>query len=298
MIGAWQMRAWRGRKSMPYIKVGEENSGSIDLYYEDHGAGRPVVLIHGWPLSGASWERQTWPLVDAGYRVITYDRRGFGNSARTGVGYEYDILADDLNAVLSRLDLHDVALVGFSMGGGEVARYLSRHGDERICSATFISAIPPYLLKTTDNPDGVDGSVFDGILAGLAGDRPGFLTGFLANFYNVDVLGGKLISEDFVRSSWNVAISASSRATSECVRAWLTDFRADMAQIKVPTLFVHGDSDRIVPLEVSARRAQPMVAGSKLHVIKDAPHGLIWTHAPELNEQLFTFLKETARVPA
>ena len=171
---------------MPYLNVGRENSGTIELYYEDHGSGRPVVLIHGWPLSGRSWEKQTSALLEAGYRVVTYDRRGFGESSKPTFGYEYDTLAGDLHALLTHLDLRDATLVGFSMGGGEVARYVAQHGSERVTKAAFIAAIPPFLLKTADNPEGVDGPVFDGIKKGLAADRPAFLAGFLKNFYNAD----------------------------------------------------------------------------------------------------------------
>ena len=195
--------------SMPRITVGQENSGSIELYFEDHGSGRPVVLIHGWPLSGRSWEKQTTALLEAGYRVVTYDRRGFGESSKPTSGYEYDTLAGDLHALLTHLDLRDAALVGFSMGGGEVARYVAQHGSERVKKAAFIAAIPPFLLKTADNPEGVDGPVFDGIKKGLAADRPAFLAGFLKNFYNADALGGKRVSDELIRLSWTIASGAS-----------------------------------------------------------------------------------------
>ncbi len=275
---------------MPYVAVGRENSGDVELYYEDHGSGRPVVLIHGWPLSGRSWEKQTAALLEAGYRVVTYDRRGFGESSKPTFGYEYDTLAADLHALLTDLDLRDATLVGFSMGGGEVARYVAKHGTERVGKAAFVAAIPPFLLKTTDNPEGVDGPVFDGIRKGLAADRPAFLAGFLRNFYNVDVLGGKRVSDELVRLSWNIASGASPAGTLACVSAWLTDFRKDLAKFDLPTLVVHGDADRIVPLEVSGRRTHAAVQGSKLVVLKDAPHGLNWTHAEELHRALIEFL--------
>lgn len=275
---------------MPYVTVGKENSGNIDLYYEDHGAGKPVILVHGWPLSGRSWEKQVPALLDAGYRVITYDRRGFGESSKPTFGYDYDTFAADLHALVTRLDLRDAALVGFSMGGGEVARYLGTHGSERVRKAGFLGAIPPFLLKTPDNPSGVDGAVFDGIKKGLAADRPAFLSAFFQNFYNVDVLGGKRVSDDLVRLSWSIAIGASPRGTLECVSAWLTDFRRDLAKIDVPTLVVHGDADRIVPLDATGRLTHEAVAGSELVVVKDAPHGLTWTHAEELNRALLDFL--------
>jgi non-heme chloroperoxidase len=275
---------------MPYVAVGRENSGDVELYYEDHGSGKPVVLIHGWPLSGRSWEKQTAALLEAGYRVVTYDRRGFGESSKPTFGYEYDTLAADLHALLTDLDLRDAALVGFSMGGGEVARYVAKHGTERVTKAAFVAAIPPFLLKTADNPEGVDEPVFDGIQKGLAADRPAFLAGFLRNFYNVDVLGGKRVSDELVRLSWNIASGASPAGTLACVSAWLTDFRKDLSKFDLPTLVVHGDADRIVPLEVSGRRTHAAVKGSKLVVLKDAPHGLNWTHAEELNRALIDFL--------
>lgn len=276
---------------MPYINVGQENSGNIDLYYEDHGTGKPVVLIHGYPLSGASWEKQTAVLLAAGYRVITYDRRGFGKSSQPTIGYNYDTFADDLHKVVTKLDLRDFALVGFSMGGGEVARYLGTYGSERVTKAVFMAAVPPFLLKTPDNPTGVDGSVFDGIKKGIAADRPAFLSAFLANFYNVDVLGGKRISDQVVQHSWNVAVGASPKGTLDCVTAWYTDFRKDLQRIDVPTLVIHGDSDRILPIEVTGKLTQKAIKGSRLLVVEGGPHGLNWTHADKVNPELVGFLK-------
>jgi non-heme chloroperoxidase len=275
---------------MPYINVGKENSGPIDLYYEDHSTGKPVVLIHGWPLSGGSWEKQVPALARAGYRVITYDRRGFGESSKPWSGYDYDTLAEDLHKVVMKLDLRDVALVGFSMGGGEVARYLGAYGTERVSKAAFIAAIPPFLLKTPDNPDGVDGSVFDGIRKGITTDRPAFLSKFLSDFYNVDILGGELVSDQVVQLSWNIAAGASPKGTLDCVSAWLTDFRKELSRADVPTLVVHGDADRILPLAVTGKRTHEAVKGSHLVVIKGGPHGLNWTHAEELNRALVEFL--------
>jgi non-heme chloroperoxidase len=274
-----------------YLNVGQENSTAIELYYEDHGSGKPVVLIHGWPLSGASWEKQVAALLASGHRVITYDRRGFGKSSQPATGYDYDTFAEDLNKVVTALDLHDFALVGFSMGGGEVARYIGRHGTDRVSKAVFMGAVPPYLLKTPDNPKGVDISVFDGIKKGIAADRPAFLTQFLHNFYNVDVLGGKLISDEVVRLSWNIAVGASPKGTLDCVTTWYTDFRKDLPCIDVPTLVMHGDSDRIVPIEVSGRLTHQAVKNSRLVVIKDGPHGFTWTHADQTNAELVSFLK-------
>jgi non-heme chloroperoxidase len=274
-----------------YINVGQENSTPIELYYEDHGSGKPVVLIHGWPLSGASWEKQVAALLATGHRVITYDRRGFGKSSQPAAGYEYDTFAEDLHKLVTALDLHDFALVGFSMGGGEVARYIGRHGTERVNKAVFIAAVPPFLLKTSDNPNGVDGSVFDGIKQGIAADRPAFLAQFLVNFYNVDLLGGKLISDEVVRLSWNIAVGASPKGTLDCVTAWYTDFRKDLARVDVPTLVIHGDADRIVPIEVSGIPTQKAIKGSRLVTVKGGPHGINWTHADQVNAELVSFLQ-------
>jgi pimeloyl-ACP methyl ester carboxylesterase len=281
---------------MPHVTVGKENSGPIDLHYEDYGSGRPVVLLHGWPLSGASWEKQVRPLVASGHRVITYDRRGFGQSSQPWAGYDFDTLAADLHQLLLKLDLKDVALVGFSMGGGEIARYVVKYGTERVSRLAFIAAIPPYLLKAKDNPDGVDLAVFDGIRKSLAADRPAFLATFLANFFNVDVLGGKRISDEAVRANWQVGVGASAKGSYDCVATWYTDFRADLARIALPTLVVHGDEDRIVPVAVSGRRIHAAIAGSRYVELKGAPHGLNWTHAEELNAALLEFLAVPAGV--
>lgn len=275
---------------MPYVNVGQENSGSIDLYYEDHGTGAPVVLIHGWPLSGRSWEKQVAALLDSGHRVITYDRRGFGESSRPMVGYDYNTFAKDLHILLTKLGLRDAALIGFSMGGGEVARYIGTYGTGLVNKVAFVAAIPPFLLKTADNPAGVESSVFDGIKAGIATDRLAFLTSFFANFYNVDILGGKRISSEAVQFSWNIAAGASPKATLECVSAWLTDFRADIEKIGVPALVIHGDADRIVPIDASGRRTHELIKGSRLVVIEGGPHGLNWTHADQVNRELVDFL--------
>lgn len=275
---------------MQYISVGKENSGSIDLYYEDYGTGMPVVLIHGWPLSGASWEKQVRVLLEAGYRVIAYDRRGFGNSSKPASGYEYDTLAEDLRKLMIKLDLHDTTLVGFSMGGGEVARYFGKYGNDRVSKAVFMSAIPPFLLKGPGNPEGMDGSIFEDIKNALTADRPAFLSKFLSNFYNVDILEGKLVSDEVVRLSWNIAASASAKGTLDCVSAWLEDFQNDLKRIDVPTLVIHGDADRILPIAATGKRTHEAVKGSKLVVVKDAPHGLNWTHAEKVNSSLLTFL--------
>ncbi|NEB92028.1 alpha/beta fold hydrolase [Streptomyces bauhiniae] len=275
---------------MPFIKVAEGNSAPVELYYEDHGSGQPVVLIHGWPLNGASWERQTAALLAAGYRVITYDRRGFGRSDRPAEGYDYDTFASDLNEVLLKLDLRGVALVGFSMGSGEVTRYLGTYGSERVSKAAVIGVVPPFLLKTDDNPAGVDAGVFERIEQAIVADRFAFMEDFLADFYNVDVLGGDRVSEQAVRASWNIAASASAQATLECVQAWLTDFRADLPRIDVPTLIIHGDADRTLPIDSTALPLAKAISGAELHVVPGGPHGLIWTHAAEVNAALLAFL--------
>ena len=280
---------------MPYINVGQENSGKINLYYEDHGTGKPVVLVHGWPLSVRSWEKQVPALLDAGHRVITYDRRGFGDSSRPTSGYDYDTFAQDLHKLVTELDLRDIALVGFSMGGGEVARYLGRYGTERVSKAVFISSIPPYLLKTRDNPDGVASDVFEGIKKEIAADRPAFLSKFLSDFYNVDTLGKSLISPEAVQLSWNIAAGASPVGTLECVSAWLTDFREELKNIRVPTLVIHGDADRILPISATGRRTAELVKGSKLAVVQGGPHGITWTHAAKVNQELLSFLGQSVR---
>jgi non-heme chloroperoxidase len=277
---------------MPYLTVGKENSGDIELYYEDHGSGQPVVLIHGYPLSGASWEKQVPVLLDAGYRVITYDRRGFGKSSQPTTGYNYDTFAEDLHALLNQLKLRDVVLAGFSMGGGEVARYLGKYGSKGVSKAVIIAGVPPYLLKTADNLEGVDGSVFDGIRKAVAADRYAFFTGFFQNFYNTDVFLGKRVSEQVVQASWNIAVGASATASLACVPTWHEDFRADLKRIDVPTLVMQGDGDRILPIAATGLRAAKLIKGARLLVVKDGPHCITWTHADEVNSGLLSFLGE------
>ena len=283
---------------MPHLTVGHENSGNIDLYYEDHGSGKSVVLIHGWPLSGASWEKQIAALLEAGHRVITYDRRGFGRSSQPSTGYDYDTFAEDLHKLVTKLDLRDFALVGFSMGGGEVARYLGTYGSGRAVKAVFIASVPPFLLKTADNPEGVDGSVFEGIKKAIIADRPAFLSAFLANFYNVDVLGGTRISDQVVQANWNVAVGASAKGTLDCVSAWVSDFRNDLPRINLPTLVIHGDSDRILPIAATGIRTHKAVNGARLVVVEGGPHGLTWTHAEKVNRELLAFLGERRSIGA
>jgi non-heme chloroperoxidase len=276
---------------MPYITVGKENSGSIELYYEDHGSGQPVVLIHGYPLNGRSWERQERALLAAGYRVIAYDRRGFGLSSQPTIGYDYDTFAADLNALLEQLALEDVVLVGFSMGTGEVTRYLGRYGSARVRKAALLGAIPPFLLKTDDNPEGVDGQVFEGIKAAIVKDRYAYFKDFFDNFYNVDVLGPSRISEQALQASFNVAVGSSPYATYACVDTWLTDFRGDLPKIDVPTLVLHGTADRILPFSTTAERLPGLIADVRLVKVEGGPHNIGWTHPDEVNDALLEFLE-------
>ena len=276
---------------MAMITVGKENSTSIELYYEDHGSGSPVVLIHGWPLSGASWEKQTAALLAAGHRVITYDRRGFGRSSKTGVGYTYDTFAADLDKLLKKLDLKKVSLVGFSMGSGEVTRYIGKYGAKRVRKAVLIGTLGPYLVKASDNPEGVDRSVFEDIKAKIRGDRPAFLMEFLRNFYNYDVTGGKLVSERVLEDNWNVAVGASAIGTVACVDCWIEDFRKNVQKNTVPTLILHGDADRILPPDATSRRQAKMIKNIKYVELPGGPHGVLWTHADRINEELVSYLK-------
>jgi non-heme chloroperoxidase len=275
---------------MSYIDVAKENSTSIHLYYEDHGSGQPVVLIHGYPLNCASWEKQVPALLKAGYRVIAYDRRGFGKSSQPATGYNYDTFAEDLHKLVQHLKLRDFALVGFSMGGGEVARYIGKYGSKGVSKAVIIGGVPPYLLKTADNPEGVDGAVFEGIEKAVSADRYAFFTEFFKNFYNTDMYLGKRVSEQAVQASWNVASIASGIASLACVPTWHEDFRQDLEKINVPTLVVHGDADRIVPFPAAGQRTAKLVKGAELVVIKDGPHNVAWTHADQLNTALLNFL--------
>lgn len=277
---------------MPHVKAGQENNQDIQLFFEDHGQGQPVVLIHGFPLNGRSWERQENALLDAGYRVITYDRRGFGQSSQPSSGYDYDTFTDDLDHLMTHLNLQDAILVGFSMGTGEVTRYLARYGTERVSKAILIGPIPPFLLKTDDNPEGVDQSVFEGIKAAIRQDRPKYLTEFFKNFYNADVLLGSRVSQEAMQMSWNVAARASARATLACVDTWLTDFREDVKANTIPTLIIHGDSDRILPIASTADRLKDLIPGSEYVVIKDGPHNIPWTHAEQVIQAMLAFMQK------
>lgn len=275
---------------MPYITVGKENSGNIDLYYEDHGSGKPIVLIHGYPLNGASWEKQLTPLLAAGHRVVTYDRRGFGKSSQPTSGYDFDTFTEDLHKIIVQLELKEFTLAGFSMGCGEVARYFGKYGSKGVSKAIFISGIPPFLLKTADNPEGVDKSVFEGIEKGIVKDRFAFFGDFFKNFYNTDVLMPKRVSEQVVQSSWNVAAGSSATASLACVATWLEDFRKDLTKVDVPTLVMHGDADRILPISATGLRTAKLIQGARQVVIKDGPHCITWTHAEEVNRELVSFL--------
>lgn len=277
---------------MPTVTVGVENGSPIELYYEDHGDGKPVVLSHGWPLSGRSWENQIGALIDNGRRVITYDRRGFGNSSQPWTGYDYDTFAGDLDTLLNQLDLREATLVGFSMGGGEIVRYLSLFGAGRAEKAVLAAAVPPYLYKNDDNPDGgLDDNTIAQFQNGVREDRIAFLKEFTTNFFAAD--GKLLVSEDQRAYAQTIAEFASPKGTLDCINAFArTDFRADLAKITLPSLVIHGDSDAIVPLEVSGKRSAEALANSKLVVVKGGPHAINATHADEFNQALFEFLAD------
>lgn len=278
---------------MGTITVGTENSTPIELYYEDHGSGQPVVLIHGYPLNGHSWERQTRELLAAGYRVITYDRRGFGGSSKVHAGYDYDTFAADLNTVLETLDLTDVVLVGFSMGTGELARYVGTYGHKRIAKLAFLASLEPFLVQRDDNPEGVPQEVFDGISEAARGDRYAWYTQFFSDFYNLDENLGTRISQEVVTGSWNVATASAPVAAYAVVPTWIEDFRSDVDAVREsgkPTLILHGTADNILPIDATARRFSKLVPDAQYVEIEGAPHGLLWTHADEVNEALAAFL--------
>ena len=276
---------------MAYITAGEENSTPVELYYEDHGAGRPVVLVHGFPLSGRAWERQERALIAAGHRVITYDRRGFGKSARPAAGYDYDTFAADLDKLVTALDLREFDIAGHSMGGGEIARYLGTYGTDRVRRAVIISGIPPYLLKTDQTPQGVPQEVFDQIAGALATDRFAYFTEWNKNFFNTDQNLGTRISAEVVQDAWNTAVSASPAGTVASVATWPTDFRDDLPKIDIPVLVMHGTADRILPIEACGPRTHELIKGSDFVAIDGADHGLCWTHAEEVNAHLVPFLR-------
>jgi non-heme chloroperoxidase len=275
---------------MPYVSVGEENSGSIDLYYEDHGSGEPVVLIHGYPLSGRAWDKQLPVLLDAGRRVIIYDRRGFGKSSQPASGYDYDTFANDLAALMDRLELKDAVIVGHSMGTGEVTRYLGAHGSARVAKGVLVSPIPPFLLQADDNPEGIPASLFEGFVKEAEADTPAWMKGFLDNFYNFDQLRGKLVSDQAWQSSFDLAIAMSAIAAVACISTWETDFRADLAKIDVPMLVIQGDADRVLPYEKTGKRLPGLIKDMELVTIDGGPHAIAWTHASQVNDALLKFL--------
>jgi non-heme chloroperoxidase len=276
---------------MPFVTVGSENSADTEIYYEDHGAGQPVVLIHGYPLSGRGWDKQVPALLDAGYRVITYDRRGFGHSSQPAAGYDYDTFAADLNTLLEHLDLHDAVLVGHSMGTGEVTRYLGRYGSARAAKGVLVAPIPPYLLQAGDNPDGVPQSLFDGFAQAARADTPAWMKGFLDNFYNVNTLRGTLVSDQALAASWNLAVTASATAAVACIGTWTTDFRDDLPKIDVPILVIQGDADQVLPLDKTGKRLPGLINDVQLVVVQGGPHAIPWTHADQVNTALLDFLR-------
>jgi pimeloyl-ACP methyl ester carboxylesterase len=275
---------------MPYVNVGEENSGSIELYYEDHGSGPPVVLIHGYPLSGRAWDKQLPVLLDAGRRVITYDRRGFGKSSQPASGYDYDTFASDLAALMDTLDLKDAVLVGHSMGTGEVTRYLGTHGSARVAKGVLVSPIPPFLLQADDNPEGLPESLFDGFVKEAGADTPAWMKGFLDNFYNIDQLRGTLVSDQAYQASFDLAIAMSAIAAVACIPTWETDFRADLAKIDVPILIIDGDADRVLPYEKTGKRLPGLIKDMQLVTVEGGPHAIAWTHASQVNDALLRFV--------
>jgi non-heme chloroperoxidase len=281
---------------MGTIEVGVENSAPIELYYEDHGTGPAVVLLHGWPVDSRSWEPQLHPLLAAGYRVITYDRRGFGRSSRPTTGYDFNTLADDLEAVLTHLDLHDTTLIGFSLGTGELARYIGTRGTERLRSCVFIESLAPSFVKSDQNPKGVDAAAVAAVQQAILDDRPAWLTGLLSDFLNLDEYRGTRVSDEIVRNLWNAGAEASPYATWACVPDWLDDYSEDIKRIDIPTLILHGTADRILSIEGQARRLHAALPDSQLVEIDGGPHVMCVTHTDEVNQALFAFLKQP--VPA
>jgi non-heme chloroperoxidase len=276
---------------MPTVTVGRENSADIEIHYEDHGAGQPVVLIHGYALSGRAWDKQVPALLGAGYRVITYDRRGLGQSSQPTIGYDFDTFAADLHALLEHLDLRETVLMGHSMGTGEVTRYLGRYGSARAARGVLVSPIPPYLLQAPDNPDGVPGSVFDGFSQAARADTPAWMKGFLDTFYNMDTLRGTLISDQAWQASWNLGVTASATAAVACIGTWTTDFRDDLPKIDVPILVLHGNADQVLPLDKTSKRLPGLTKDVQLTVIEGGPHAIPWTHAGQVNAAVLDFLR-------
>lgn len=281
---------------MPYVTVGHENSGSTELYYEDHGSGAPIVLIHGYPLSAKAWDKQVPVLLEAGYRVIAYDRRGFGKSSHPTSGYDYDTFASDLEILMNELDLRDATIVGHSMGTGEVTRYLSAYGSSRVARGVLVSPIPPFLLQTSDNPDGIPESLFDGFVDAAKADMPAWMKGFLDNFFSTGSGRDPGVSDDAFAANWNLAVTASAVATVACIRTWETDFRHDLEAIDVPLLVVQGDADQVLPFEKSGKRVSEFNDDVKLVVVANGPHAIPWTHADEVSKALLQFVGAQAPV--
>lgn len=280
---------------MAYVSVGYENKYPLELHFTDRGAGAPVILIHGYPFSGAAWECQERALINAGYRVITYDRRGFGESSKPSIGYDYDTFAADLDRIITELELKDVTLIGHSMGTGEIARYISRYGSENINRAVMVSPIPPFLLKTPDNETGVDQKVFDGFKEAILKDRYAFMTTFLKNFYGNGMLTNDGVSEEKLRADFNLGVSSGAAAFFNCVDTWLEDFRGDVVKIDVPLLVIHGDADKVLPIDSTARVLVKTVG--TLVEISGGSHGIPWTHAEEVNRAILDFLGQGVRRP-
>ena len=283
---------------MGTINVGHENSTQIDLYYEDQGSGSPVVLLAGWPFDARSWEFQIHPLLESGHRVVSYDRRGFGRSSSPVEGYNFDTLAGDLNTLLTELDLHDATLVGFSLGTGELARYVGTYGTKRLKGCVFIESLAPSFVKSAENPEGVDAGGVADVQQAILDDRPAWLTGMLENFLNLDDYLGKRVSEDTVRSMWNAGVDASPWATWACPQTWLEDFAEDITRIDVPTLILHGTNDRILPIDGQGRRLHAALPNAKYVEIEGGPHIMCVTHADEVNSELLAFIAQPAAVAA
>jgi non-heme chloroperoxidase len=283
---------------MAYLAVGTENASSIELYYEDHGTGQPIVLIHGYPLSGRAWDKLVPALLEADYRVITYDRRGFGKSSQPTTGYDYDTFAADLKVLMEALELETTILVGHSMGAGEVVRYLGSYGAARVAKAVLVSPIPPFLLQTDEDPEGLPADLFAQFTEAAKGDTPAWMKGFLETFYNYDVLGGTLVSDQAFQASWNIATAASAFAAVACIATWETDFRNDLSKIEVPLLVVQGDADRVLPFQYTGKRLAGAIADLELVVIEDGPHGIPWTHSERITSALLQFAGASAPVTA
>jgi non-heme chloroperoxidase len=281
-------------EQMSFLKVGSENQTDIKLYYTDHGRGEPVILIHGYPFSGMAWERQEAFLLEQGYRVITYDRRGFGKSSQPSKGYDYDTFASDLDTLINTLDLTGVTLIGHSMGTGEIARYIGKFGSSKVSRAIMVSPIPPFLLKTPDNETGVERQIFEDFKQAIKEDRYAFMTEFLDKFYSRSFMNGEKVSDEKLRADFNLGVSSSPIGFLRCVDSWIEDFRDDVESMHLPLLVVQGDDDQILPLE-STGKALTSLKG-ELHVISGGSHGIPWTHADEINQAMMKFMEKNPRL--